>query len=50
MSVLRPKADIVHAGENVRFVPKADIETDQPNLGCNAVEALAAQALCRVAT
>jgi hypothetical protein len=25
MSALPPKADIVHAGENVRFVPYADI-------------------------
>jgi hypothetical protein len=26
MSALPPKADIVHGGENVRFVPKAAIE------------------------
>jgi hypothetical protein len=25
MSALPPKADIVHGGGNVRFVPKADI-------------------------
>jgi hypothetical protein len=66
MSALPLKADIDRACRHARFVPKADIETDQLNVGCTpkaeigrwrfryllpiAVEALDAQALCRVTT
>jgi hypothetical protein len=32
MSALPPKADIVHGGGNVRFVPEADITPIRPNV------------------
>jgi hypothetical protein len=41
MSSLPPKADIVHGGGNVRFVPKADLtplrsfDQDARNVGCS---------------
>jgi hypothetical protein len=31
MSALPPKADIVHGGGNVRFVPRADVSADAAN-------------------
>jgi hypothetical protein len=34
MSAILPKADMAERDPNVRFVPKADIETDQLNVGC----------------